>query len=109
MGDQFGPMDGLTDRSGNGMGEGPGFGYRPEEKTDTGAFETRVRAKPKAGEAVRMGDASGPNQPGVSLETVKDQIKSLLKEEADPLTDERLPRSQQDHIRQYYRRLGTGE
>jgi len=109
MGDQFGSMGTLGDVSGNGMEEGQGFGYRPEEKTPTGAFETRLRAKPKAGEAVRMGDASGPNQPGVSLETVKDQIKSLLKEEADPLTDERLPRSQQDHIRQYYRRLGTGE
>ncbi len=109
MGYQFGSMGVLGDVSGNGMGEGQGYGYRPEEKTATGAFETQVRAKPKAGEAVRIGDASGPNQPGVSLEVVRDQIKSLLNQEADPLTDERLPRSQQDHVRQYYRRLGKGE
>jgi len=94
---------------GDGLGEGAGFGYRPEEKTDTGAFESRIRAKPKAGEAVRVGDAGGPNQPGATLQDVKNAIQSSLREEADPLTDQRLPRSQQDHVRQYYQRFSKGE
>mgnify|MGYP005845096023 CR=1 FL=1 len=109
MGDQFGPMGVTGEAAGDGLGEeGRGYGYRPEEKTATGAFETQVRAKPKAGEAIRIGEAFGPNQPGISLETVKDRIETLLKEEAEPLTDERLPRSQRDHVRQYYQRLGKG-
>ena len=60
-------------------------------------------------QAVRIGDATGPNQSGMSLQDVKEAIESELREDADPLTDQRLPRSQQDHVRQYYQKLGKGE
>ncbi|MFV1966908.1 MAG: hypothetical protein ACC628_15895 [Pirellulaceae bacterium] len=95
--------------NGNGLGEGAGYGDRPEQDTDTAFYESRLRAKPKPGEAVGLGDASGPNRSGMSLEEVKEGIVSELSEDADPLTDQRLPRSQQDHVRQYYQRLGKGE
>ena len=98
-------LDQFSDMSSNGMGEGLGFGYRPEQETETGEYEARERAKPKAGEAVRIGDAFGPNQSGMSMEGVKQQIVSSLANDADPLTDQRLPKAQQDHIRQYYQRF----
>ena len=45
----------------------------------------------------------------MSLEEVKEQIVSELSEESDPLTDQRLPRAQQEQVRQYYRRLSGEE
>ena len=103
-----GAMDQFSDMSNDGMGQGPGFGYRPEEETETGEYEARERAKPRAGEAVRIGDADGPNRAGMSLEGVKQQIITALNNDADPLTDQRLPKAQQDHVREYYQRLGKG-
>ena len=104
-----GAMDQFGDMSNDGLGQGEGFGYRPEEETETGEYEARERAKPKAGEAVRIGDADGPNRSGITLEGVKQQIITALNNEADPLTDQRLPKMQQDHVREYYQRLGQGE
>ncbi|MGE0755729.1 MAG: hypothetical protein AB7F89_18110 [Pirellulaceae bacterium] len=101
MGDQFGMGDGL--------GEGQGTGYRPEQETATGSYDSRQRAKPKAGQAVRVGDAGGPNQAGRSTEEVKEQILSSLSKDPDALTEQRLPRSQQDHVKEYYQRLRKGE
>lgn len=94
---------------GQGMGEGQGRGERPEQETATGAYDSRLRATPKAGEAVRVGDAGGPNQTGKSTESIKEQIQSSLSRDSDALTDQRLPRSQQDHVREYYDRLRKGE
>jgi hypothetical protein len=95
--------------NGDGLGEGQGYGDRPEQETAASFYESRLRAKPRPGEAVRIGDAFGPNQSGMSLEDVKDAIESELSKKDDPLSDQRLPRSQQDHVRQYYQRLGQGE
>jgi len=94
---------------GNGLGEGQGYGDRPEAETDTGTYESKVRGKPKAGEAVRVGDAIGPNKAGLSQESYKEEILSSLKNDSDPLTDQRLPKDQQDHVREYIQRFEAGE
>lgn len=94
---------------GNGNGEGEGFGYRPESETETGVYESKVRGDPKAGEAVRIGDATGPNKPGLSVEGAKEEILSALKNDSDPLTDQRLPKDQQDHVREYIKRFKAGK
>lgn len=98
--DEFGNMEG------DGSNQGRGAGYRPEEETETGEYDARQRAKPKKGEAVRIGDAFGPNRSGMSQAEIKEQILSSLDADADPLTDQKLPRSQRDHVREYYQRLG---
>ncbi len=108
MSDAFSPldmgMDQFSDMPGNGMREGPGGGYRPEQETETGEYDARQRAKPKRGEAVRIGDAFGPNRAGLSQEEFKEQILDALRKDSDPLTDQKLPRSQRDHVKQYYQR-----
>jgi hypothetical protein len=98
-------MDQFSDMPGDGMQEGQGGGYRPEQETKTGEYDARQRAKPKAGEAVRIGDAFGPNRAGLSQEEIKDQIITALGQDSDPMTDQKLPRSQRDHVKQYYQRL----
>ena len=90
---------------GNGMGEGQGGGYRPEQETDTGVYESKVRGNTKAGEAVRLGDAIGPNKAGLSQESMKEEILSAVKNDSDPLSDQRLPKEQQDHVREYYKQF----
>jgi hypothetical protein len=64
-----------------------------------------VRGNPKAGEAVRVGDAIGPNKAGQTLEGLKEEILSAVKNDSDPLTDQRLPKDQQEHVREYYKQF----
>jgi hypothetical protein len=90
---------------GMGLGEGQGQGERPEEKTDTSFYESQVRGKVRPGEAVRTGTAAGPNRAGRSLQEVKDQIRSNLDQEPDPLIDVRLPRNEREQVKEYYQRL----
>lgn len=93
---------GKGDQPGNGLGEGRGRGDRPEEKTGTGFYDSKVRGKPKAGEAVRTGYADGPNIPGKSNVTIQEEIAESLKSDPDPITDQRLTRQQRDQARQFF-------
>ena len=90
---------------GNGLSEGEGSGYRPERETDTGVYESKVRGNPKAGEAVRIGDVIGPNKAGQSQESIKQEILSAVRNDSDPLSDQRLPKEQRDHVREYYKQF----
>lgn len=103
-----GEGNGEGDKPGNGLGQGPGFGNRPEQETDTGYFESQVRAKPKPGEAVRAGEADGPNVKGKTKEEIKEQILSSISKDPDALTDEKLPRAEREHAKQYFERLRKG-
>lgn len=108
QGGQFGQSgNGSSDQFGfgNGMGEGQGEGYRPEQETDTGVYESKVRGNPKAGEAVRVGDVIGVNKAGQTQESIKEEILSAIKNDSDPLSDQRLPKDQQEHVREYYKRF----
>jgi phage gpG-like protein len=88
---------------------GQGEGRRPEEQTDTSKYNTRVSADPKAGESVRIGDASGPNKSGKTLEAVKEEIQATLAKEPDALEDVTLPRDQRENAKQYFEKLRKGE
>jgi hypothetical protein len=68
-----------------------------------------VRAKPKGGESVRSGDASGPNRAGLSQQQVQQEITGALRGDADPVSEQRLPRAQQDHVRQYFELRRKGD
>jgi DNA repair exonuclease SbcCD ATPase subunit len=107
---QFG-MDGKGNdgEPGMGLGEGRGKGDRPETKTDTSMYESRVKGNVQPGEAVRTGTAGGPNQAGNTLQEVKEQLQSNFSQDADPLTDLRLPKKEREHTREYFRRYREGE
>ncbi len=91
--------------NGNGLGEGQGRGQRPEEESDTSGYRSKVGAKPRAGESVLKGFTSGPNLPGVSTEDIKTTIQQNISTSTDSLTDQRLPRDQRDHTKDYFDRL----
>lgn len=94
---------------GNGMGEGQGEGDRPEEETDTNTYETQVRGKVRKGKSLISGFADGPNRKGVSREDLKQAIEVSMAEESDPLENQKLPRTEQEHARDYFDKLRSGK
>lgn len=102
---QFGMGNSPMGRPGNGMGRGQGRGDRPEAETDTGEYLSRVGGKPQTGEAVRTGEASGPNVSGRTKEGVKEEILSSLNAESDPLSNQRLPKDEAKHAKEYFEKL----
>lgn len=108
-GEGQGKGKGKGEKPGRGLGEGQGKGDRPEEKTDTGAYASKVGAKPRKGEAVRTGSAGGPNMAGRTAEAIKQELNSGTVEKDDPLVNQRLPKAQREHAKQYFERLRDGE
>ncbi len=106
---QFGNGGGEGDQPGRGLGEGQGQGERPEAKTDTSFYESRVKGQVQPGEAVRTGSAGGPNQAGKTLQEAQAELQSSFHEQADPLLDLRLPKKEREHTREYFRRYREGE
>jgi hypothetical protein len=90
-------------------GSGQGEGLRDEEETDKSFYDTRVGADPKAGEAVRVGDADGKNVAGKSKESVKEAVQAALAKEPDALDEVNLPRDQREHAKQYFEKFRKGE
>ncbi len=111
-GDMFSEFGGMSDQfsemPGNGLGQGRGEGFRPEEETETGEYKARERGKLRPGEAVRVGDAFGKNRAGKTQEGIKEQILSSINEEPDPQTEQRLPKSQRKHVNEYFQRKRDG-
>jgi hypothetical protein len=105
QGQAQGQGQGKNGPPGGGLGEGRGFGARPEEENATKGYESRVRAKPKQGSAVRVGDVGGPNLPGKMKETMKEQLEAALAQEPDPVDEQALPRDQRAHSKEYFEKL----
>jgi hypothetical protein len=102
---QFGSGNNQMGMPGRGMGRGQGRGDRPEAETDTGEYLSRVGGKPQAGEAIRTGEASGPNVSGKTKEGVKQEIQSALTADSDPLSNQSLPKSEAKHAKEYFEKL----
>ncbi|MCA9271383.1 MAG: hypothetical protein KDA41_23025, partial [Planctomycetales bacterium] len=93
------------DKPGNGLGAGRGQGARPEEEHETGSYDSQVRTQVTAGQAYVVGTTGGTNKSGAVREEIKNSIRTAAEGSANPLTNERLPRSQRDHVKEYYDRF----
>ncbi len=92
-------------KPGDGLGEGRGEGERPFGEDAANLYKSQVRAKVQPGETAKYGTADGPNAPGVSRETIKQQIASAVPDELDPLKDQKLTKAEREHLREYYQKL----
>ena len=99
----------FSEKPGRGLGAGQGMGDRPEKETETGGYRTRVGADPRQGEAIRVGDASGPNVAGKSREQIKAEIAGALSEDPDPVNQQRLPKREREQTREYFELLRKGD
>ncbi len=94
---------------GSGLGKGKGKGSRPESPTATKFYDSNVKQKLGKGAAVATGPADGPNIKGQVQAEIKAQIESAAHDAADPLTGQRLPRSQREHAKEYFDALREGK
>ena len=100
-GDQWGNADFAK-------GQGKAEGQRPEQKTGFKFFESNVKQKLDKGSAVTAGETDGPNVRGQVQQKIEAEIESAKHDAADPLTGQRLPRSQREHAKEYFDALREG-
>ncbi len=96
-------------KPGDGLGAGRGFGERPEAKDDVDFYDTRAAVKVGRGAATIAGEAEGPNIKGNFQQKLNEQFQSARQESADPLTNERIPRKQRQHAKEYFDHLREGK
>lgn len=102
------PSDRFSEKSGNGMGAGRGFGPRPDEENATSFRDSRVRQKTGRGAAVITGEADGPNRRGVVVESIKEQMEAQGSVDADPVVVEKLPKAYREHAEDFFNSLREG-
>ncbi|TWT78291.1 Chromosome partition protein Smc [Posidoniimonas polymericola] len=90
---------------GMGMGKGQGKGPRPDEENPTNLRDTRVKHDPKNGASVITGEVEGPNIKGDVMQSIKDELSSGVEQEAEALSEERLPRPQRDHAQEFFSKI----
>ncbi|TWT30897.1 hypothetical protein [Blastopirellula retiformator] len=96
-------------RPGNGMGEGRGQGERPEEETDTGFYDSQVRAAPKKGKGVIVDYIDGKNMAGKTLIEIKEAMSAGSSDDADAIVEKRLSRDHEKNAQQYFDLIRDGE
>ncbi len=94
---------------GKGMGEGQGKGDRPEEKTKTGFYDSKVKQNVGKGAAVVTDMIEGPNRKGQVAEAIKAEFEAAEQQQSDPLAGQRLPRDYRDHAQKYFDSLREGK
>jgi hypothetical protein len=98
----------LGDSKGLGRQEGA-EGERPEQAENTKMYDSRVRQNIGKGSGVVTGLVEGPNAKGQAVEEIKGEVEAAKHDSADPLTGQRLPRSQRDHVLQYFDAFRKGQ
>ncbi len=86
-----------------------GEGTRPEAIKDTKFYDSKVKQDIGKGAALITGLVNGPNVKGQSVEEIKSQVEAAKHDSADPLTGQRLPREERDHVQQYFDAFRKGE
>ncbi len=92
----------------SGGGKAKASGRRPEKKGEFKLFDSTVKQQLGKGAAVSAGETDGPNIRGQVQAEIKAQIESAKHDSADPLTGQRLPRSQREHAKEYFDSLREG-
>jgi hypothetical protein len=103
---------GMNRRMGNGqgLGRGRGRGDRPEAPDNTSTYTTKVKQQMGKGKAVADGTAP-PNTPikGESRIDIQAEIEANTGKGADALTNQKVPRNIEKHIRGYFDQINKGK
>jgi hypothetical protein len=97
-------------RMGNGLGRGRGQGDRPEAPDNTATYQTKVKQQLGKGKAVANGTAP-PNTPikGEATIDIQGEIAAATGEAANALTNQKVPRNIEKHIRGYFDQINKGK
>lgn len=94
---------------GMGLGKGRGQGARPEEKTGTGFYDTKVKQQTGKGAALVVDLVDGPNMKGQVQQEIQTEFQSVRAGETDPLTSQQLPRAYREHSLKYFDSFREGK
>jgi hypothetical protein len=83
-------------------GLGRGAGARPEKKTDTRFYDSRIKQKIGQGSAEVVDMVDGPNVKGDVRRQIQDQVDSARRGTTDPLTGRRMPKKHGEHAKEYF-------
>ena len=92
-------------KPGSGMGQGRGFGARPEEKTDTAFRDSLVKQNTGKGAATIAGEADGPTIRGEVQMQLQQEMDAQGSQAADPQTVEQLPKTQRENAEDYFNKF----
>jgi hypothetical protein len=105
-------MNNLSMRKGmgNGLSRGRGQGDRPIADDDTATYQTKVKQQLKKGKAVFQGLTTPSKTVKGNVEIdVQAEIDAGTGSVADALSNQKIPRNLEKHIRSYYDQLNKGK
>jgi hypothetical protein len=101
---------GMRKGNGNGLGRGRGRGDRPEAPDETATYTTKVKQQLKKGKAVLQGFTTpGKSVKGNSVIDIQGEIDAGTAGIADALSNQKIPKNLEKHIRSYYDQLNKGQ
>ncbi|WP_240911471.1 hypothetical protein [Paludisphaera soli] len=104
--------DGFSDRrsnNNNARGRGRGAGDRPEAADDTSTYKTKTAQQIQKGKAVFQGFGEpGKAVKGEARIDVQAELEAASAGAADALSNQRIPKSVERHVRSYYDQLNKG-
>ncbi|WP_165230314.1 hypothetical protein [Aquisphaera insulae] len=102
-------MDSNRRGMGNGLARGRGAGDRPEAQDETSTYTTKVQQQIQKGKAVLQG-LSQPSKTvkGHSVIEIQGETDAATANAADALSNQKIPRNVEKHIRAYYDQLNKG-
>jgi hypothetical protein len=111
MMDGMGSLDGMRRGLGNGLGgRGRGQGDRPEAPDETATYATKVQQQIKKGKAVLQGFTQpSKNVKGESVIDIQGEMEAATAEAAEALSNQRIPKNVEKHIRAYYDQINKGK
>jgi len=94
----------------NGLGRGRGRGDRPEAPDATASYNTKVAQQYKKGKAIVEG-TSPFNRPmkGLSVIDVQGEVGGVEGLNAEALTNQKIPKNVEKHIRGYFDQINKGK
>lgn len=91
-------------------GQGRGEGDRPEAPDDTASYNTRAKQQFGKGAAVIEGTAPPISQTkGTSAISIQGEVETASGSAAEALTNQKIPKTVEKHIRSYYDQINKGQ
>jgi len=106
----MGSMDSMRRGLGQGLGRGRGQGDRPEAPDETATYSTKVQQQVRKGKAVLQG-LTQPSKTvkGESVIDIQGEMEAATAAAAAALSNQKIPKNVEKHIRAYYDQINKGK
>jgi hypothetical protein len=110
MADAMNTLGSMRRNSAGSGGAGRGQGDRPEAADETSTYSTRVQQQIRKGKAVLQGFTQpGKTIKGDSVINIQSEIEAGAASAADALSNQKIPKNVEKHIRSYYDHINKGK